>query len=337
MNNNLPTRRDVLKQAATGAAIAAWSSPLTLLAKDASATEPLPIIDTHQHLWDLSKFTLPWHADAGDDSVLKKNYVTADYLAATKGLNVVQTVYMEVDVAPEQQNAEADYVLDLCQRNDNPMTGAVISGRPASAEFAKYMERFTGNPFIKGVRQVLHGESTPAGYCLQKPFIESIKLLGEMGKRFDLCMRSGELLDAVKLVDQCPKTKFVLDHCGNGPVAPKAKSDQDKADFERWYAGLVELAKRPHVVCKISGIVAGAPKNWEPADLAAVIYPCLDAFGEDRVMFAGDWPVCLLRASFQQWVAALKEIVQNRSPEFRRKLFHDNALKFYDLPAKKGA
>ncbi len=323
------SRRDVLKTAAGAAAV--WCAP-TLFAKDAPVTEPIPIIDTHQHLWDLTKFKLPWHDTEEGADVLRRSYVTKDYLDATKNVNVVQTVYMEVDVAPEQQDAEADYVLDLCQRNDNPMVGAVISGRPADAKkFAKYMERFAKNKSIKGVRQVLHGPSTPPGFCTQPQFVESVKLLGEMGKCFDFCMRSGELLDCVKVVDQCPKTKFVLDHCGNGPVVPK-----DKAEFDQWHTGLKELAKRKNVVCKISGIVASAAEDWKPADLAAIINPSIEAFGEDRILFAGDWPVCLLRSSYEKWVDALKEIVKDRSPEFKKKLFHDNAVAFYALPAKKG-
>lgn len=327
MTQNLLSRREMLTQSAVGL-LAAGIVPRLAFAEDEPVTESIPIIDPHQHLWDLTKFTLPWQSR--EEDVLKRNYVTADYLAATKAVNVVQSVYMEVDVVPEQQNAEADYVLDLCQRNDNPMTGAVISGRPAKTkQFAKYMERFAKNHFIKGVRQVLHGPSTPAGYCLEDSFVESIQLLGEMGKSFDLCLRSGELLDGVKLVDRCPKTRFVLDHCGNGPVVPK-----EPGDFERWHTGILELAKRPQVICKISGIVAGAASDWKTADLAAIVNPTMDAFGEDRIMFAGDWPVCLLRSSYERWVNALKEIVKDRSPEFRRKLFHDNARKFYDLPEK---
>ncbi len=320
------TRRDVLKTAA----VAAASAPLALFAKD-SEMDSIPIIDTHQHLWDLTKFKLPWHETEEGADVLKKSFVMQDYFAATKGLNVVQTVYMEVDVAPEQQDAEADYVLALCKQKDNPMTGAVISGRPADAKkFAAYMKRFADNKLIKGVRQVLHGPTTPAGYCLQPGFVESVKLLGDMGKCFDFCMRPVELMDCVKLVDQCPKTRFVLDHCGNGPVVVK-----DKAEYDTWLTGLKELAQRPNVVCKISGIVASAAKDWKAADLAPVINPSLEAFGEDRVMFAGDWPVCTLRASFAEWVTALKEVIRDRSPEFKKKLFHDNAVKFYDLPAKK--
>jgi L-fuconolactonase len=293
-----------------------------------AAADPFPIIDTHQHLWDMSQFQLSWLKN-DESTVLARSYVTSDYLEATKAVNVVQAVYMEVDVIPEQHNAEADYVLKLCESRDSPTSGAVISGRPGEAGFGKYMERFAGNTLIKGVRQVLHG-GTPAGYCLQKQFVESVKLLGDMNKSYDLCMRSGELLDGVKLIDQCPKTRFVLDHCGNGPIAPK-----DKNDFSIWLKGLKEIAQRPNVVCKISGIVASAPEGWQTSDLAPVVVESLEAFGEDRIMFAGDWPVCLMRASFERWVNALKEIVKDRSETFKKKLFHDNAMKFYGLPPKK--
>jgi L-fuconolactonase len=48
-------------------------------------------------------------------------------------------------------------------------------------------------------------------------------------------------------------------------------------------------------------------------------------------MFGGDWPVCLLGARYDQWVNALKELVSNRSNQQQQKLFHDNAISFYQL------
>ena len=77
-------------------------------------------IDPHQHLWDMKKFKLAWQKGE-ETKPLQRSFVMSDYLEATKGLNVVKTVYMEVDVIPEQQVAEADYVIDLCERGDNPM------------------------------------------------------------------------------------------------------------------------------------------------------------------------------------------------------------------------
>src|SRR5262245_10552538 len=222
----LSDRREFLKTAAGVAAAGILSAgtivPLSgdetdregkkkiLQQKDANvdAQASLPIVDTHEHLWDLTKFKLPW--TKGDEK-LGRSFVTKDYLEATQGLNLVKSVYMEVDVDPTQQVQEADYVIDLCQRKDNPMVAAVISGRPASSEFRADITRDKESPYITGVRQVLHGPSNPAGFCLDKQFVKSVQLLGELGMSFDLCMRSGELADGEKLVAQCPHTRFIVD------------------------------------------------------------------------------------------------------------------------------
>jgi L-fuconolactonase len=98
-----------------------------------------------------------------------------------------------------------------------------------------------------------------------------------------------------------------------------------------WEEAMSQLADQPNTVCKISGIVAHTTNNWPVEQLAPVINHCLDRFGQDRVMFGGDWPVCLLGARYDQWVNALKELVSNRSNQQQQKLFHDNAISFYQL------
>jgi len=104
---------------------------------------------------------------------------------------------------------------------------------------------------------------------------------------------------------------------------------------EAWMKGMREMAGRPNTICKISGIIVTADKqNWKPDDLAPNVNFCLETFGDDRVCFAGDWPVCTRTASYKQWVEALKWIVRDRPAEFQRKLFHDNAAKFYGLILK---
>ncbi len=284
----------------------------------------IPIIDTHQHLWDLKKFKLAWIKPG--EQPLDRSYLPADYAAATKGLGVTKTVYMEVDVVPEQQVAEAEYVLAMIERGDSPMVAAVISGRPNSDGFAAYLARFRDKKAIKGIRQVLHGEGTPAGYCLTPEFIKGIRLLGEAGMSFDLCMRAPELGDAAKLIENCPGTRFIVDHCGNEPVLQK--------DHTQWKKDLALVAKGggDRVVCKVSGIVASAKgKPWTAGDLAPVVNHVLDTFGPDRVMFGGDWPVCTLAASYREWVETLRTIIKNRPERDQHKLFHENAARFYGL------
>lgn len=308
-------RRDFLK---AGAAIAA-ASVLPLNAAEKPAM--LPIIDTHQHLWDLDKFRLAW---VKDHPTLEKNFLPADYRKATEGLNVVKAVYMEVDVVEPQQTAEAEYVTELCKKGERPTVAAVVSGRPASDGFEKYIDQFKNNKYIKGIRQVLHNPGNPAGFCLEERFVRGIRMLGARGLSYDLCMRPGELTDAAKLIDACPDTRFILDHCGNGDV--------QAADRSEWKKGMEAVARRKNVVCKVSGIVASAkPGQWTADDLAPIVNHTLEVFGPDRVMFGGDWPVCTLAASYRQWVEALKAIVHNRKEEEQRKLFHDNAERFYGL------
>jgi predicted TIM-barrel fold metal-dependent hydrolase len=298
---------------------------VTCLAVSGAAKEGakamLPIVDTHQHLWDLKQFKLPW---VKSGSPLARNFVMSDYLEATRGLNVVKSVYMEVDVDPAQQEAEAEFVSDICKRGKTPMVAAVISGRPGSDGFKDYIAKFKDNRFIKGVRQVLHNADVPAGFCLGKQFVKSVQLLGEMGKSFDLCLRPGELLDGAKLIGLCPDTRFILDHCGNADVQAK--------DRTQWQRDIAAVAKRKNVVGKVSGIVVSAkPGAWSADDLAPIVNHTLEVFGPDRVMFGGDWPVCTLAASYRQWVEALKSIVASRSEADQRKLFHDNAVKLYGL------
>src|SRR6202021_42312 len=115
------------------------AAALTTLGPQAPAAnqepKPLPIVDTHQHLWDLTRFKLPW---IQKDSPLARSFVMKDYQTAIADLNVVKAVYMEVDVAPSQQAAEADYGTDICRQGKTPTVAAVVSARPAADDFAKY-------------------------------------------------------------------------------------------------------------------------------------------------------------------------------------------------------
>jgi len=282
----------------------------------------LPIIDTHQHLWDLSRFQLAWLKEG---SPIAHNHLMSDYLAQTEGMNVVGTLYMEVDVIPEQQMQEVDYVLDLCRQPGYPMRGAIISGRPASDGFEPYVRAVTAKAdgYVKGVRQVLHGDA-PTGFCLQPSFLKGMNLLSKLDLSFDICIRPEELADAAKLAQSCPETRFILDHCGNADVR--------SPDLSLWRKGIDLVASQPNVACKISGIIVTVkPDEWSTSDLAPIVDHCAAAFGPDRIVFGGDWPVCTLGAPLREWMTSLREIIVDWPEENQRKLLHDNGLKSYHL------
>lgn len=285
-----------------------------------------PTIDTHLHLWDLERFELPWLKSAPS---LDRCFLMNDYDEAAAGLHVERMVYMEVDVAFHQQREEAEYILDLCRRPGNRLRAAVIGGHPGSAKFREHVARFADNPFVKGVRQVLHGAGTPRGHCLREEFVADIQWLGDRKLSFDLCLRPGELADGARLATLCPNTRFILDHCGN----PNVRDGIGEA----WKKEIVEIAALPNVSCKVSGLIESAPPvAWSAEDLAPFVCHCCDSFGPDRVLFASNWPVCNLNGSLVDWVRALETILSDRRAEDLRKLFHDNAVAIYSLasPAK---
>ncbi|HXD88363.1 MAG TPA: amidohydrolase family protein [Urbifossiella sp.] len=318
-------RRVFLAAAAAAAASrVAAKEPQTV-----NAASTIPIVDTHQHLWDLTKFKLAWFdPDTPDGKVLGHSFTSKEYAAATAGLNVVKSVYMEVDVVPEQQQQEADFIVELCKSGKTPTCAAVVSGRPNSDGFAKYARQFKDSKYVKGIRQVLHVKGATPEYFLDRKFVKGIQLLGELGLSFDLCVRPEELPDHIKLVEQCPGTRFILDHCGNGKITHKP------AEREQWKKDMAAIGKKKNVVGKMSGFIASAPGRgkWTLDDLAPVINHTLESFGPDRVMFGGDWPVCLLGVEkYADWAGALMMVVKDRSDEQQKKLFHDNAVKFYRL------
>ena len=330
------TRRDILRRgvrlAGAAAAGAAAAAPAVAHAAALAAddTGDPPVVDTHQHLWDLKRFRLPWLDGAGD---LKRDHLMADYLKAAEGLNAVKAVYMEVAVVEDQRDAEADFVIDLCRRAVGPTVGAVIGGSPERESFRTYIARFKGSPYVKGVR-------APFGRGLAgEHFVRNLRLLGEMGLCFDLLTDPHALGAAAGVVDQCPDTRFVLDHCGNmNPIHLRANDPATPTGGESsrvraaWERGIAMLADRKNVVCKISGLMeAGEPGGAGEPEYATAINYCLDRFGPDRVMFASNWPVVNRGGSFASWHKIVSRVTQSRSQLDRRKLFHDNAMRFYDL------
>lgn len=295
-----------------------------------SATEGnLSIGDTHQHLWNLSQFRLPWLQTGGE---LARDFTMADYKEAITGLGVTKAIYMEVAVVSEQQLAEAKYIVKVCEDKSNPTCAAVIGGPILDGDFKDYIFRFRGSPYIKGVRHGLNNlKQLEDGQLIQ-----NLRLLGTVNMSFDLLVPPRLIDRAAKLVEQCGQTRFILDHCGNAdPLAFNRNLDwgrEPQHDADQWKGDIDKLARQTNVICKISGIIARVPKGKATAEiLSPVVMHCLDAFGPDRVVFGGDWPVCTRGATLCVWVNLLQQIVQKRSTEEKHKLFWTNAHRFYGI------
>lgn len=290
------------------------------------------IIDTHQHLWDLDKLSLPWV-----DSIesLNRSYLLTDYHRmnaanqdAEFAYEIVSSLYMEVDVAETDIIRETELLLGSCRDPATNLTGMIAATRPGTSLFPKTLALAEANPEIRGFRRVLHVDETPTGFCLQPEFVRDLNELGEHGLAFDVCIRRPELGDVCRLAEACPRTQFVLDHCGNADVR------LSKSDFDEWARDIRSIGNCENVVCKVSGFVWTIQnEEWTyEQEIEPFLQVVCEAFGEDRLLFGGDWPVCTLSVlSFQQWLNSLYRFFHARGDAETRKLFSENAQRVYRL------
>lgn len=283
--------------------------------------EMLPIVDAHVHLWNPEQFNMLWLADIPR---LNRPYGLQNYREQTQGLSIRAMVYIEVGVEPQDALREAHQIVELAR--EEPRLQAVVAAAPV--EHGDAVREYLGSlvaisPLIKGVRRNIQDETEP-DFCLRPDFVAGVRLLTEFKLSFDLCIKHWQLPSAIELVRRCPDTAFVLDHLG--------KPDIKQQLLDPWQTDLRKLAELPNVVCKISGLVTEADhEGWQPSDLEPFINVVLEAFGEDRIMFGSDWPVALLASLYRRWYETLGVLTAHLPVSVRRKLWAENALRFYRI------
>ena len=279
------------------------------------------LIDAHVHLWNPQRFRMPW---LDHEPALNKPFGLAEYPREGAGNTITGMVYVEVDAAPHYALLEAQWAAG--QAASDARLQGIIAAAPVEHgdSLRSYLMALQSiGPLIKGVRRNLQGETARA-FCLQPDFVRGVRLVAEYGFSFDICIRHYQLPMVVELVRQCPDTRFILDHLGKPAIKDHV--------LDPWREHLAQLAALPNVWCKVSGLVTEAdPQRWIPDDLAPYLAYALEVFGEDRIVFGGDWPVLLLTSSYDRWIETLDALTRHLSPEAKRKLWAENARHFYRL------
>jgi L-fuconolactonase len=177
--------------------------------------------------------------------------------------------------------------------------------------------------YLVGVRHKLHDESDP-NWILRDDVQRGLAAVRDAGIAFDLLIRPRELPASLQTVCRFPDLRFVIEHIAKPEIA--------RREITTWAAGMTPFADCVNVWCKLSGMVTEADlNNWAPEDFAPYVTRVMQWFGEDRVMFGSDWPVCLLGGSYAEIKAALERCLGAVSPATKAKIFGGNAIKAYRL------
>jgi L-fuconolactonase len=285
-----------------------------------------PIIDTHLHLWDPSQIAYSWQKD---NALLNRRYRVDDYQRDLQGVDVAAMVFVECHVDDEpgsgQYIKEIEFVEKEAQRD--PRIKAIVAKAPVErgAEAALILTDMVARfPKLRGIRRIPEFEPDPRAFMLDPKFLEAVRLLPHFQLHFELNVNYTQLDGALQFLERVPDVAIVLDHCGK----PGIKGGH--IDFFRRH--IQDVAAHPNVVCKLSDLPVEANwHSWTEQELRPFIDATIDAFGISRVMFGGDWPVCLQATSLRRWVEVLDQALAGLTEPELRMFYRDNANHFYRL------
>jgi L-fuconolactonase len=281
------------------------------------------LIDSHHHLWAYSPAEYPWISDA--TPMLRRDFLSTDLdeiadQSAVDGFVTVQA---------RQSIVETESLIEIAQQNRRIL--GVVGWVPlADPNVAEHLPALADSPVLKGVRHVVQDEPDDR-FLLGADFNAGVARLAEFGLVYDILIYARQLPAAIEFADRHPNISMVLDHIAKPTIDPQSYDAE-------WEKGFRELAKRPHVTCKFSGVATeirssndGASAQWSIDDIRRYWEVALEAFTPSRLMFGSDWPVCLLRTSHNRWLETVREVAASLSPAEQTQLFSKTAIDTYKL------
>lgn len=274
------------------------------------------VIDSHHHYWQYNPVEYDWI----DDSM---KIIRTDFLPEKLEQTIREAgIDGVISVHARQSVEETDLLIEMAHQNKF-MKGVVGWLPLIQNDIETYLEKYSGEKILKGLRHVVQGEADPE-FILRNDFNRGISLLKKYSFVYDILIVERQLPNTIRFVDQHPDQIFVLDHI--------AKPIIRKNELSPWKENIQELAKRENVSCKISGMVTEADfTNWTPEQLQPYFNVVLEAFGPDRLLFGSDWPVCLVATSYKNWADLVRETISTFSETEQAKIMGENALMIYDL------
>jgi L-fuconolactonase len=274
-------------------------------------------IDAHHHLWKYSAAEYGWISP--EMRAIRRDFLPEDLEKLMHHFGIEGTVAVQA----RQTLEETAWLLELARKH--AVMRGVVGWVPLTegAGVKRHLERFARDKKLRGVRHVIHDEADPR-YILREDFNAGVRSLREFGLRYDILIFEKHLPAAIEFVDRHPNQVFILDHIAK----PRIKD----GIMSPWDRNILEIAKRPNVYCKLSGMVTEADlKRWKPADLQPYIDVVLRAFGPKRLMYGSDWPVMLLAGEYVRWYDVVTNAISKLSKTEQERIMGGTAMEAYGL------
>ncbi|MET3337698.1 L-fuconolactonase [Bradyrhizobium japonicum] len=278
------------------------------------------IIDAHQHFWDPARADYPWMA-ADELTPIRRAFGPADLAPLLKANGVDASILVQCRSALE----ETEEFLRIA--HENPFVVGVVGWADltdgALGETLDRLRASPGGDKLVGIRHQVHDEADP-DWLLREDVQRGLTAVFAHDLAYDFLVRARELPSAIASAQAFPQARFVLDHAAKPPIADGGS--------EVWADRIAALGACDNVWCKISGLATEAVWNdWDAERLFPSVAHAARCFGEDRLIFGSDWPVCLLAGSYGKIKSALEACLAKLGPQLRAKAFGVNATRAYRL------
>jgi len=284
------------------------------------------IIDSHQHFWNPERFSYFW-MEGEAVAPLRRPFLPADLAPLMRDAGVDATVLVQALMDVD----ETRWFLELA--NTTPWIAGVVGWvnllDPRVGETLAGLTSRDDGDYLVGIRHMVQDEPDP-NWLLQPQAIAGIREVGAQGLVYDLLLRPPQIAAGVKVSAQLPEVRFVVDHLAKPPIA--------SGEIAAWARDMAPFAEMPHVWCKLSGMVTEANwQTWTVDDLVPYVAKVVEWFGEERLLFGSDWPVCTLAADYGAVKSAAERALDivwggELSSTARARIFGGNALEVYRLP-----
>ena len=270
-------------------------------------------IDSHQHFWTYTETEYPWIPKG---SPLQRDWLPKDLapLLATAGL--------DGSIAIQAQQTVKESLWLLTRADHSTMIKAVVGWVDLRSErIEEQLAELSKHRKFVGVRHVVQDEPDD-NFMLRPEFLRGFGRLKQFKLTYDILIYPKQLPAAIELAKRFPQQPFVLDHI--------AKPFIKAGVISPWREQIRELAKSENVLCKVSGMVTEANhSSWRSADFKPYLDVVFEAFGQDRLMYGSDWPVCLLAGSYEKVFGLIEEYARQLTDAARASFFGSNAARFY--------
>jgi L-fuconolactonase len=278
------------------------------------------VVDGHHHFWDPARRDYYWMGD--ELSPIRRPFGPDDLRPLLAKAHVDRTIVVQTIPSVDETReflataAATDFLAGV--------VGWVDLTDPAMAKTLSGLRAGPGGSLLVGIRHQVHDEPD-AEWLLRNDVQRGIEAVGEAGLVYDILVRTRELPAALELVRRLPEVRFVIDHMAKPRIAA-GTSDPE------WERAMAPFSDRANVTCKLSGMVTEAsPTGWTVDDLRPYMRRALGWFGAERCIFGSDWPVCLLAATYEQVIEAMRDLTSDLKAVEQEAAFGGNAMRVYGL------